>query len=444
VTLRGRLTLASAAVVALTVVAAAVACYLVVRDDLRDQVDDALTEQGVLLQRSGARFGPGGPLGDEFGGGPGRRRFGPDALPGPSARRGGSADYVAVVDASGRILALAGDAVLTPTADDRLIAATGSGARLADRRADGIHLRVLTVPALGAGAVLLGRSLEGVDRTLARLRLVLALLCLAGTALAAALGRRTAARYSAALERLQAARAAQRQLIADASHELRTPVTALRTNAEVLLDGDDLPPAQRRALLADVVEQAEELTSLVGDVIELARDEQRTDAIEDVRLDALVAEAVERARRHAPHATFTTDLRPVALEGVPDRLGRAVNNLLDNAGGFSPPGGVVEVAVREGEVVVRDHGPGVPADELELIFDRFHRGSNSRGQSGSGLGLAIARQVAERHGGSASAWLPEGGGLAVRLSLPGARALPGSAAPDPAQDEPPVAAPSGA
>ena len=226
------------------------------------------------------------------------------------------------------------------------------------------------------------------------------------------------------LERLASSRAAQRQLVADASHELRTPVTALRTNAEVLLDGDGLSPEQRRALLSDVVEQAEELTALVGDVIELARGEQAADAVEDVRLDALVAEAVERARRHAPQVSFTTDLRPVALEGVPDRLGRAVNNLLANAATYSPPGGVVEVVVREGGIAVRDHGPGVPAAELEQIFDRFHRGSSARASTGgSGLGLAIVKQVTEGHGGRAEARLPSGGGLEVRLVLPGARAL---------------------
>jgi two-component system sensor histidine kinase MprB len=287
---------------------------------------------------------------------------------------------------------------------------------------------VLTVPAGDGLAVLLGRSLEGVDQTLARLRLALLLLCLAGTALAAALGHRAAGRYVAVLRRLSAARAAQRRLVADASHELRTPVTALRTNAEVLLEGDGLPPAQRRALLADVVRQAEELTALVGDVIELARGEQPAEAADDVRLDVLVAEAVERARRHAPGVRFTTDLRPVVLEGLPDRLGRAVNNLLDNAAAHGS-GGDVEVAVRPGEVVVRDHGPGVPEDELEQIFDRFRRGANARGTAGSGLGLAIVRQVAERHGGTVSAALPPGGGLEVRLALPGARAVPAAAPP---------------
>jgi len=141
-----------------------------------------------------------------------------------------------------------------------------------------------------------------------------------------------------------------------------------------------------------------------------------------VRLDALVAEAVERARRHAPHITFAAELEPVAVDGVPERLGRAVNNLLDNAAKYSPAGGrAVEVTLRGGALTVRDHGPGVAADELPHIFDRFFRATNAREQTGSGLGLAIVKQVAERHGGSVRAAAASGGGLAVTLALPGAR-----------------------
>ena len=111
---------------------------------------------------------------------------------------------------------------------------------------------------------------------------------------------RMAARFNAMLARLQASQAQQRQLVADASHELRTPVTSLRTNVEVLRDAPAMGEADRRALLDDVVEQAEELGNLVADLIALARDGETPPATEDVRLDELVAEAVVRARRHAP------------------------------------------------------------------------------------------------------------------------------------------------
>ena len=186
---------------------------------------------------------------------------------------------------------------------------------------------------------------------------------------------------------------------------------------------EGLPQVQRRALLADVAGQAEELSALVGDVIELARGERRDEEPQDVRLDALVAEAVERARRHAPQVTFAPALEPVSVDGVPDRLGRAVNNLLDNAGAFSAPGGTVEVTLRGGALTVRDHGPGVPDDELPHIFDRFFRATNARDRTGSGLGLAIVKQVTERHGGSVAAAPAPGGGLAVTLTLPGARPI---------------------
>jgi signal transduction histidine kinase len=221
----------------------------------------------------------------------------------------------------------------------------------------------------------------------------------------------------AALERTNEVMA---NFVALASHELRTPVTALRTNAELLRED---PGGDHAAVLDDVVEQTEELSALVTDLIELARGDQPGDELQDVRLDALVAEALERARRHAPGVEFAADLEPAAVDGVPERLGRAVNNLLDNAAKFSPEGEPVEVTLRDGALTVRDHGPGVPAADLPHIFDRFYRAGNAREQAGSGLGLAIVRQVAERHGGSVAAAAADGGGLAVTLTLPGARPI---------------------
>ena len=406
-TLRRRLMLVTTLFVGTVVVAAAGACYLVIRGELRGQVDLALTSQGVLLDRSGGR-GPGGMR---------------DRLPELGARQGGPAPYVTVLSAGGRVFVYRGDAALPTSERDLRVAAGNAPAGMSDRRVAGLHLRTLAAPLPGGGAVIIGRSLADVDRTLERLRLVLAVLCLAGIALAALLGRRTADRFVAVLDRLERSQAAQRQLVADASHELRTPVTALRTNTEILLDEPDLPPAQRRALLADVVDQTEELSALVADLIELARGDQPADAVEDVRLDELVAEAVERARRHATHVFFAVELDRVAVDGVPERLGRAVNNLLDNAAKYSPPGATVEVRLRGGELTVRDHGPGVPPEELAQIFDRFFRATNARDRPGSGLGLAIVKQVADRHGGSVRAATAEGGGLAVTLSLPGARAV---------------------
>jgi two-component system sensor histidine kinase MprB len=413
--LRRRLALTTTAVVAAVVVLASLACYLVMRTELRGQVDEQLSGQGVLVER----FGPGlrGPFGF------GRPGEPPVDVPAPPAREGGAAPYAQLLGRDGAPRVLGRGSALPVTDADRAIAAGDAPTRLSDREVDGEHVRVITAAVPGRGAVMLGRSLLGVDRVLARLRLVLGLLCVAGIALAAFLGHRAADRFAAVLARLERSQTAQRQLVADASHELRTPVTALRTNAELLLEQEDLPPAQRRALLADVVDQTEELTALVADLIELARGDQPAAEVQDVRLDGLVEEAVERARRHAPQIRFSTALEPVAVDGVPDRLGRAVNNLLDNAAKYSPAGGAVHVALRGGTLTVRDHGPGVPPDELPHIFDRFFRAGNARDQPGSGLGLAIVKQVAERHGGSVAATLPDGGGLEVALALPGARPI---------------------
>ena len=435
-TLRRRLMLMSAAAVGVTVALASLACYAAMRSELRAQVDRRLRAQGELVQRIGALSG--------------------GAPPAPSRRAGGPAEFSQVVGPDGIARDRQGGLAIGVLSGDRA-AAGGDGAGapfLTDRNADGVHLRVITIPIDGLGAVQLGRSLESVDAVLARLRLVLVLLVLAGTAFAALLARlfarpviqpiaaltraaehiettgdlgrrigvrgedevgRMAQRFDAMLDRVQASQAAQRRLVADASHELRTPVTSLRTNMEVLLAGAELEEGERRALLRDMVGQSEELSGLVGDLIDLARGDEGEARIEDVALDALVSEAVARARRHAPGIRFRADLEPCVISGVPDRLGRAVDNILDNAAVFSPPGGVVEIALHDGVLEVRDHGPGAPDEELGQLFDPFFRGSRRRAQGGSGLGMAIVRQVAEAHGATVRAASAAGGGLIVTL-----------------------------
>jgi two-component system sensor histidine kinase MprB len=227
------------------------------------------------------------------------------------------------------------------------------------------------------------------------------------------------------LEHLESSRAAldesvraQRRLVADASHELRTPVTSLRTNIEVLLEGGEISEEDRRRLLTDVVEQSEELTALVSDLIDLARGDEPHGETEDVRLDRVVEESLARARRNAPGLSFEGRLEPVILEGVAGRLERAVNNLLDNAARHSPEGGTVEIDVDSSGVRVRDHGSGIDHEDLPHVFDRFYRGANVRGQLGSGLGLSIVRQVTELHGGSVSAANAPDGGAVFTMRLP--------------------------
>jgi two-component system sensor histidine kinase MprB len=450
--LRRRMAVATAIAVGVAVVLAALVAYGVVRGELRSQVDDQLVDQARLVQRADERVMPGfAHRLREFGGPPPRELLGD--IPAPPARRGGSAAYIQFVPPDGD-LRLAFGATALPVGDRaREVAAGKAGEFAADADVGGDHVRMLTVPLGSGGALQLGRSLQSTDSVLARLRWVLLALVLGGIALAALLGRlaarhlvapvtrvtaaarhiaetedlgrrievtsadevgELATRFNTMLDTLEGSIAAQRQLVADASHELRTPVTALRTNIEVLAESE-LDPAERARVIADVQAQAEELSALVADLIELARGDRPAPALEDVRLDALVAEAIERARRHAPAVTFAAQLEPAVVEGVPDRLARAVNNLLDNAARHAAR---VEVHAGPAGVTVRDDGPGIDPADLPHVFDRFYRGATARGRPGTGLGLAIVRQVAEQHGGTVTVENAEGGGAEFALALP--------------------------
>jgi two-component system, OmpR family, sensor histidine kinase MprB len=418
--LRRRLAVATALAVGVAVAAAAVVAYLVVRRELRGQVDDQLHDQSALIRRFQATPRP-------------RPAAGVRDLPAPPPRRGGSATYVQILTKRREVQVLGEGEQLPVDARVRAVAAGKRPAGLADLDVSGQHLRVLIAPLRGGGAVQLGRSLDGIDSVLARLRWILVALCAGGIALAALLGRLAARRLVAPIVRVtDAARhiehtqdlgrrievssndevgeladrfnkmvaalersvAAQRQLVADASHELRTPVTSLRTNIEVLAEAREL----------------------VADLIELARGDAQPAATEDVRLDALVAEALCRARRHAPGVRFAEELEPTVVEGVPERLARAVNNLLDNAAAHAD---AVDVRVGPVGVVVRDHGTGIDPEDVPFLFDRFYRGAGERAHRGTGLGLAIVRQVAEQHGGSVRAVNADGGGALFELRLPG-------------------------
>ena len=457
--LRRRIGLLTALAVGITVLVAGVITYVVVRDELRGQVDDALTAQADRA-RDVARTPPTFPAPPPSG-------STTVPLPPPSV---GAPTAIQIIQAGGSVVRLPTSQVRVPvTAADRAVA-TGSPAFFSERVAGGTELRVYTFSPRPGVAVQLARSLNGTNNVLKRLRLVLAAALLLAVAAGGLLGRlfanralrpvadltdavehveltgdlspriavdergqrdevgRLAARFNAMLGRLQTSRAeldasveSQRRLVADASHELRTPVTSMRTNAEVLRAQPDLPAAQRGEILDDVVAQADELGLLVADLIALARDGEPPNAAEreDVRLDELVAEAVTRARLHAPATPIELDAQPVVVEAHRERLGRAVNNLLDNAVKHGKDSGAVEVHVTaNGLVTVRDHGPGIAEGDREHVFDRFWRGPEARALPGSGLGLAIVRQVAESHGGSVTVEDAPGGGALFRLTLP--------------------------
>jgi two-component system, OmpR family, sensor histidine kinase MprB len=458
-TLRRRFALLAAVAVAVTFVLGSAIVYVVVRGELRRRVDTELragAAGGVafraLLRESGMRVRPDA-------GAPGAP---PPILapPPPRDALGLATAYVAVIGRDGNVV-LPGDGAprLPVTGATRAVAAGSRGPFFTDATVAGTPVRVFTRPlrALPGYAVQVARPLTEVNRTLHHLALVLVLVSAGGVGLAAVLGRvvartaltpvaqltdavehvaqtsdlsrriavanddeigRLARGFNVMLAALESSIGRQRQLVADASHELRTPLTSLRTNIEVLGRSHDMPEPERRALLDDVVGQLDELAALVGDVVELAREQEPPAELEDVRFDALVAEAVTRAQRRPGAPRFALALEPCLVRGVPARLDRAVANLLDNAAKWSPPGGEVEVALRDGELTVRDHGPGIAETDLPHVFERFYRAPNARGMSGSGLGLAIVRQVAELHAGRVGAEAAPGGGALLRLALP--------------------------
>ncbi|MGV9450000.1 HAMP domain-containing sensor histidine kinase [Streptomyces sp. NPDC003635] len=228
---------------------------------------------------------------------------------------------------------------------------------------------------------------------------------------------------------LASSRELQQQLIADAGHELRTPLTSLRTNIELLTRSEEtgrpIPPADRKALLASVKAQMTELASLIGDLQELSRSEgQRGERVQVVALEDTVEAALRRARLRGPELTITADLQPWYVRAEPSALERAVVNILDNAVKFSPDSGTIEVHLAKGVLTVRDHGPGIPAEELPYVFDRFWRSPSARALPGSGLGLSIVARTVEQAGGEVTLARAEGGGTVATVRLPGAPTPP--------------------
>ncbi len=235
---------------------------------------------------------------------------------------------------------------------------------------------------------------------------------------------RLAAAFNQMLLALDASRDRQRRLVADAGHELRTPLTSLRTNIDLLNQSDDeagpsLEPEARAEMLADIGAQIEELTNLVGDLVELARDQPPESVVADVELSEVLDHALARVRLRAPGVTFDAVAHPWWVTGDAAALERAITNLLDNAAKWSRPGGRVSCRLVEGVLTVDDDGPGIAEDDRPRVFDRFWRAQESRTMPGSGLGLSIVRQVADRHAGTVTADASPSGGARLVMRLPG-------------------------
>jgi two-component system sensor histidine kinase MprB len=451
--LRTRIAAVAGVAVAITVIAVAAIVYVAVRSSLRGEVEDALVARAEL---------PRPPLDLPFDARPvpppdiqRARRFAP---PPPEEAFGGAGGLVQRITPDGNVRRPSHSDVELPVEPfAREIAASGTGRDIRDTTVDGIHLMVLTEGAGDLGAVQAARPLTEVDDVLDEVLIVLIVVGLGGIALAALLGalvartalepiarftRRTEAiaaepdvsermevvgrdelgrlaqSFNTTLDALEQAVESQRQLVADASHELRTPIASLRANIQTLEQAERLPADELAALRSDILAELDELTALVSDVVELARGKERSGAFDDVQLDELVTSVIERARRRGnADVAYEAELEPTLVRGEPERIGRAVSNLLDNARKWSPNGRPVEVALRAGVLTVRDHGPGFDEADLPHVFDRFYRAKAARGMPGSGLGLAIVRQVAEVHGGRAEAENAPGGGALIRVTF---------------------------
>jgi two-component system sensor histidine kinase MprB len=464
VSLRARMGLAGGVAVALAVIAVAVSAYAGTSSELHGQLDQSLrslTSQAIGGPPDGGGPGEGNPRAD---GGVPLPTTGPyGRLPDFGHRApafGAAAGVLTIVapDGSSSVLRGTRASAIPVTPGFRALAKRGRGSYFADLSVRGHSLRVLATGVGQRGALLAALPLKDVNSALSDQLLLLVLIAAGGIALAALLGvlvARTAlapiARFTrqteeiaAAPDRLDSERLdvqggdelgrlaqtfnrtldalehsvqAQRNLVADASHELRTPIATIRANLQLMADEEQLPPEERAALRRDVIEELDELTALVSDVVELARGSKPGSDLSDVRVDQIVQAALDRTRRRAPQLTVEAELAPTLVRGEGDRIARAVANLLDNAVKWSPDGGTIDVALHDGELSVRDHGPGFAEEDLPFVFDRFHRARAARAQPGSGLGLAIVRQAAEAHGGFVTAANAADTGALLRIGF---------------------------
>ncbi|MGI5138866.1 MULTISPECIES: sensor histidine kinase [unclassified Streptomyces] len=472
--LRSRLALLVAAAVAFGVAAVSMSCWFIVQGKLYAQVDSNLRSNSGPVRAGGLAS----------------VRAECTTTPSPQDDRGPEVNiyYTQVVSATGQVCVYQNSAGLVKVTDsDTEIAANPTHGILHNSTdSKGNPVRVLTTPLLSDGpagpqlypgyALLRAYPLKDTDKTLKDLAVILLIVSGLGVVAAGAVGlavaraglrpvdklteavehiartedltthipvnkesedeiARLSRSFNSMTSALASSRELQQQLIADAGHELRTPLTSLRTNIELLTRSEEtgrpLPAEDRKALLASVKAQMTELASLIGDLQELSRPEkdQHAGKAQVVEMQDIVESALRRARLRGPELTITATLQPWYVQAEPTALERAVVNILDNAVKFSPEGGTIEVSLLRGALTVRDHGPGIAAEELPHVFDRFWRSPSARALPGSGLGLSIVARTVQQAGGEVSLRPAEGGGTVATVRLPGASIAPPETAP---------------
>ncbi|MEU6846921.1 HAMP domain-containing sensor histidine kinase [Streptomyces sp. NPDC046716] len=461
--LRSRLALLVSVAVAVAVAAVAVTCWFITQkqlaeqmdNDLRHQVSSVKSDQIVAIARSCQSGSPSD-----------TRSF-----PGPT---------IQVITTSGQVCTSQGDAKIPVQSSDLAVAAgTEQSALHTTDDVDGKAMRVFTVQVVNQvnqdrvripdTAVSIASPMEQITQPLTTLAWVLLAVGGIGVIGATAAGlwiartglrpvdqltetvehvaatedltvripvegddeiARLSASFNSMTASLASSRELQQQLIADAGHELRTPLTSMRTNIELLTRSEEtgraIPPDDRKALMASVKAQMTELAALIGDLQELSRSglSGTEGPLKVVSFHETARQALERARLRGPELKIVSELAPWYVRAEPAALERAIINLLDNAVKFSPPGGTVEVRLMRGALTVRDHGPGIPADELPHVFDRFWRSPTARALPGSGLGLSIVARTVESYGGEVTLAAADGGGTVATMRLPGAPTPP--------------------
>lgn len=441
-TIRTRVAVIAAGAVAVAVILVSVATFVISSRALRSEVDASLIDRAPTFtsatDRAAAaalfdvvrpfigRGGRGAPAFDDL--------------------------YYQLVTPDGDVIVPEGQAAL-PTED---LAALGEKPSLTDESVDDVHVRMVSLRLGEFGTLQIARPLTEVDATLASLAGALLLIGIIGTALAAVIGYvvsrsavkpiealtgaaenvartqdldsridvrtddevgRLATSFNEMLAALEESRAEQRRLVRDAGHELRTPLTALRTNIEFLARYDDIPDDQRSDLLDAAQAEVAELSVLVNEVVDVASDRYADEPFTDVVLGDVVDAAIDRVQRRS-ELQIESMMDDSTVVGRPAALGRAVDNLLDNAVKWNDDGAPIEVTVDGGTVRVRDHGPGIAGADRVHVFERFYRAPEARSTPGSGLGLSIVKQIVESHDGSVFVDEAPGGGAVVGFALP--------------------------
>lgn len=444
--LRKRLSIATALVVLVTVSALAVAAYAIAGHELRTQVDDSLATRADAIVRQIDRELQRPQFFD-------RQR----APLGPTLLQPEFDAITQVIDANGNILAVLGPAELPVTDEVSALASAAVPGQSSYMTAtvEGDSYRIYTLTLASGGALQLGRDITDIEDARNGMRTWLIVLGIAGIALAAGVGWLIAWRTTRPIEQLaESARtiadtqntsdpidvkadgevgnlvssfntmlealgrsvAQQKQLVQDASHELRTPLTSLRANAE-LLARDDLPADTLAEIIADIRAEIDELTSLSAELSALATDQRDTEEPSEIHVDDAVREIVERAQRRSSRPVVLHVASPGRAMVRPMQFERAVSNLVDNALKFSPPDTQVDVFVNGTRIEVHDSGPGIAPEDRAFVFDRFYRAAATRALPGSGLGLAIVKQFADIHDARTLVGASGTGGAMVGLEL---------------------------